>query len=125
MQRASVTNAKKAFSNFSIGKTAEQKKTRKYVAPGQNVAERQRAVITRQLEDMKPVGNGLTIIASPDALKLEGGKMELSVILTAMEKAKNGFVFYTGGTTLTDQINIQNQAADIIAAIKKGGPNNG
>jgi hypothetical protein len=124
-QQASLLNAKKAFSNFSTGKPAAKKAGRNYVAPDQSVQGRQKEVITQQLADLKPVGPGLTILASPDTLKLEDGKMELSVIITAMEKAKKGFVFYTDGSTLTEQINIQTQAEQIIAAIRQAGPQNG
>lgn len=124
-QKASLANAKKAFSNFSVGKPAAKKAGRQYVAPDQSVQERQKEVITQQLADLKPTGPGLTILASPESLNLNDGKIELAVLISDMEKAKKGFSFYTNGATLTDQIKIQTQAEDIVAAIKKGGKQNG
>jgi len=124
--KVAANNAKKAFSNFSLGKSSEQKKARHYVEQGQTLKERQKEIIGRQLEDQKPTGPGLTILVSnPKLLKLQDGKMELSDLISGMERAKTGYAFYATGTSVSNQIDIHNRAGQIILDIKKGGSNNG
>jgi hypothetical protein len=107
----SRANAKAAFKNFTLSKLSTSRHTRTYIPKGEDVTAKQKSLISQQLADMPPTtsaGPGLTLtIADPTQLNVKDGKIELSILVAAMDKAKPGTQFYTSGTSLTEQIDIQ------------------
>jgi len=119
IKHLSADNAKAAFKNFTLSKLSTTNRSRTYVSKGDDVTAKQRTLIESQLSDLKPTGPGLTItISDRTALNIKDGEMDLSELLSAMEKAKRGTQFYTSGTSIVDQINIQAKVDDIINEIK-------
>jgi hypothetical protein len=119
-ENRSIVNAKATFKNFSLSKLATAKPTRNYIAKGEDVRAKQKSLIKRQLDELPPhTGPGLTLIISDQsALEVKEGKLDLSTLIDAMDKAKEGTQFYTSGTSVAEQIDVQNQIDDFFTTLK-------
>jgi len=116
---ASVANAKAAFKNFSLSRIAAAKPTRTYVPKGGDVGARQKSLIKRQVAALTPSGPGLTLVISDqNALNMKDGKIDLTTLIDAMEKASQGTQSYTSGTSVIARIDNQKQVEDFFSALK-------
>ncbi len=119
--RKSAANAKAAFKNFTLSRISKAEPRRVYVKKGEKLAVRQKALIKSQLAALGPSSPGLTLILSDEkALNMKDGKIDLTVLIDAMEKARQGTEFYTSGTRLREQIDNQKHVEDFFSALTGG-----
>jgi hypothetical protein len=116
---ASAANAKAAFKNFSLSRIPAAKRTRTYVTKGEDVPARQKSLIKRQVAALTPSSPGLSLVISDQkALNMKDGKIDLTMLIDAMERARQGSQFYASGTSVLEQIDNQNQVEDFFSALK-------
>ena len=116
---ASAVNAKASFKNFSLSRITKLKPARTYVTKSENVAEKRKSLMKDQLTKMSAGGPGMTLIISDQkALNMKDGKIDLTTLIDAMEKTRQGRQFYTSGTSVAEQIGNQNQVEDFFKALK-------
>lgn len=126
MTEKSLAKAKEAFANFSLSKFPKGETPATHVAPGKNVTDVQRDVVSTQLAATPPNGT-MSIALTPTALKSllpsydpKKGTVDLGDVIKALESHMRGNEFYANGNPTLRRLAVQSRAADIMASILEG-----